>query len=72
MSGAAGGERSYVDEDDGEVSVAESAGELGRAVDDFGGRASGGGDRDDSFLEIDDDQSGGGIELSEGHGFPFA
>ena len=34
--GAAGGGRSNVDEDDGEFSGAECAGELGGAVDDFG------------------------------------
>jgi hypothetical protein len=67
--GAAGGRGAgwiYIDEDDGKISPAECVGELGGAVDDFVHRV-GAGDGDDSFLEIDDDQSGDGVEMGEWH-----
>ena len=67
-AGGSGAGRIYVYENDGEISLAECARESGGAVDDFGHRMSAGGG-DDSFLEIDDDQGGDGIELCEWHFF---
>jgi hypothetical protein len=51
-----------VDENDGEASAAEGACKLGAVADDVADWMYGG-HGDDTFLQVDDDQGGGGVQL---------
>jgi hypothetical protein len=60
----------YVDENDGQTSLAENARELGSAADDLAGRVYGR-QTNNAFLQVNHDQGSDGIEFCERHGFSF-
>jgi len=68
--GSAWGCGCNVDENDGEASAAEGACELGAAAYDVADGMHGG-HRDDTFLQVDDDQGCGGVQFGERHGDSF-
>ncbi len=64
---AAGCAARHIDEHHGQTVTAKCIGQTGGALDDFAGGV-GGGQRDDTLLQIDDDQCGLCVEGSESHG----